>query len=75
MGTTCHACAYSFMEPSDMTLTCGHKDSGPFGVYTYKATEKDGHCGPNRSKFEQHPKRNSDGSLKRLEVVTVTTEK
>lgn len=60
----CHACAYSFMEPSDMNLTCGHPAAGSFGVYTYRAAAEGGHCGPDRLKFKQHPLRNEDGTLK-----------
>lgn len=70
----CHACRYSFMEPDDTELVCGHKGAGVAGVYTRIAADglaRDGtvhlalaHCGPERLKFEQHPLRNEDGSLK-----------
>jgi hypothetical protein len=59
----CHACKYSFMEPGDMNLTCGHPDAGPVGKYTRMAAAADGHCGPELPKFEQHPLRGADGSL------------
>lgn len=55
------------MEPSDLNYTCGHPDAGTFGVYTHRATAKDGHCGPERSKFKQHPLRNANGTLKMSE--------
>lgn len=59
--TNCAACAYSGIEPNDMDLACGHPDAGTFGVTLHK--EPAAHC-PNRIKFEQHPGRNPDGSLK-----------
>lgn len=52
------------MEPDD-DLTCGHPDAGVVGKYTRVAAGDGGHCGPARPKFEQHPLRNSDGSLKK----------
>ncbi len=69
---SCRACAHSYLEPDASYPVCGHKDAGTFGVYTHRATqvEKDptnegiGHCGPERSKFEQHPLRNPDGTFK-----------
>jgi hypothetical protein len=57
---TCRACAYSYMEP-DSDLTCGHPDSGTFGLTLLK--EPVHHC-PDYIKFKQHPSRNPDGSLK-----------
>lgn len=60
----CKACAFSYMEPDD-DLTCGHKDADqPFGTYAHHASAPDGHCGPDRPKFEQHPGRNLNGTLK-----------
>jgi hypothetical protein len=59
----CKACAHSYMEPDD-DLTCGHKDAGSMGTYTKHAAAPGGHCGPARPKFEQHPGRNADGTLK-----------
>jgi len=60
----CLACRYSFMEPDD-DLTCGHPDAGPMGQYTSVAAAQDGHCGADHPKFEQHPLRNPDGTLKK----------
>lgn len=60
----CQACAHSYMEPDD-DLTCGHPDSGPMGLYTHHAAGSGGHCGPDRTKFAQHPGRNPDGTLKK----------
>lgn len=57
----CRACSYSYMEP-DSELTCGHPDSGLFGLYVHRGPAP--HCGPEHVKFEQHPRRNADGSLK-----------
>lgn len=57
----CRACAHSYMEPDD-DLTCGHPDSGPVGLYCYRKPPD--HCGPDRTKFKQHPLRNPNGSLK-----------
>jgi hypothetical protein len=48
------------MEP-DTDLTCGHKDAGELGTTIRK--EPLNHC-PDYSKFEQHPLRNPDGTLK-----------
>lgn len=72
----CHACKHSYMGPGDDELVCGHPDAGPMGEYARVASEgrvrsgavlpKLGHCGPERAKFEQHPLRNPDGSLKRM---------
>ena len=56
----CRACAYSYMEP-DSGLICGHPDAGTFGL-TIRA-EPLPHC-PSFAKFEQHPGRNADGTLK-----------
>ena len=62
---TCFACRYSGMEPSDLNLTCEHPDltNGVhrFGLHIYKEPLE--HC-PDFSKFEQHPGRNPNGSLK-----------
>lgn len=56
----CRACAHCFCEPDD-DFTCGHKDSGPMGLYVARGPVA--HCG-DYTKFEQHPLRNPDGSLK-----------
>jgi len=55
----CHACRHSFMEPDDMNLTCGAV-SPPFGLYIRRELE---HCDGGK-KFEQHPNRNPDGTLR-----------
>jgi len=47
------------MEPSDMNLVCGVM--GGFGKYVKK--EFGEHCNGGE-KFEQHPGRNPDGTLK-----------
>ena len=66
----CWACAHSYMEPDSPALICGHKDSGDVGKYVTgiapngKERGPVAHCGPERKKFEQHPLRNADGSLK-----------
>lgn len=60
----CKGCSYSFMEPSDMNLTCGHKDAGVFGIRPHLARMADGHCGPDAKKYEQHPLREPNGDLK-----------
>lgn len=71
----CHACAHSYQGPMDDELVCGHADAGSFGTYARLASDgrlrngstdlKQAHCGPSRTKFEQHPLRNPDGTLKR----------
>ena len=58
---TCYACSFSYMEPSDAILICGHIDSGTFGKYLRK--EPLDHC--KWEKFKQHPLRNENGSLKK----------
>jgi hypothetical protein len=57
----CRACRYSGIEPMDMDLTCGHPDAGAFGIHLFKQPAD--HC-PDYSKFEQHPGRNPDGTIK-----------
>ena len=59
--TICKACAYSGIEPQDMDLSCGHPDAGTFGVSLRREPAE--HC-PDRIKFQQHPLRNPDGTLK-----------
>lgn len=63
---TCLACAHCGTEPDDPRFICGHKDAGEFGLYLRGLTvvQPAKHCGEERSKFEQHPLRNEDGSLK-----------
>ncbi len=62
--SNCKACAYCYIEFSDMNFICGHPDSGEFGLYLYKGVPD--HCGPTRTKFEQHPNRRPNGDLKLL---------
>lgn len=57
----CHACTFSYMEPSEPNLICGHKKSGTFGLFLYRG--RPDHC-KNFENFKQHPRRNPDGSLK-----------
>jgi hypothetical protein len=54
------------MEPGEARLICGHIDSGKFGKYLNGLSKPEpmAHCGPERTKFEQHPMRNPNGSLK-----------
>ena len=59
----CAACKYSFMELGN-ELVCGHPDAGMMGKFVRVAIAADGHCGPERPKFEQHPLRKPDGSLR-----------
>lgn len=63
--TNCFACKFSGMEPDDERLICGHPDSGDFGKYLKGLSDPAplDHC--KGEKFEQHPQRNRDGSLKR----------
>lgn len=62
-ATTCLACRHCFMEPDD-DFCCGHPDAGPAGTYIRRAAAEGGHCGAGLSKFEQHPNRDPDGSLR-----------
>lgn len=58
----CHACTHSYMEP-DSGLICGHRDAGTFGKNIRKEPLE--HCEWN--KFQQHPLRNENGTLKSYE--------
>lgn len=58
---TCFACSHSYGEPDAPYLICGHKDSGELGLYV--KGNPVAHCG-DYTKFEQHPLRNPNGSLK-----------
>jgi len=59
---TCRACAFCGIEPDSPYFICGYPDPRhPWGLYIKK--EPLDHC-PNFSKFEQHPGRNPDGTLK-----------
>lgn len=62
VADNCGACAFSGMGPDDVFLTCGHPDAGTFGVSLFRS-EPASHC-VGRVKFEQHPGRNADGTLK-----------
>lgn len=66
----CRACAYSGLDGPDGPFVCGHPDSGTYGTVIggYQLTPVE-HCGPDHSKFEQHPKRHPDGSLKSLSQI------
>lgn len=56
----CWACKHSYMEPDGPArLICG--EQGGFGKYINTSDEL---CGEGLPKFEQHPNRNEDGSLK-----------
>lgn len=60
----CKACCHSYCEPDADYIVCGHPDGGLFGAYIHRASGESGHCGPERPKFEQHPLRTAEGSLK-----------
>lgn len=65
MTPNCLACRFSYMEP-DSPLICGHPESGMFGLSLAGPASprlKDGHCGEDGSKFEQHPLRGPNGEL------------
>ena len=61
MQKNCKSCKFSYMEPCDMNLICGHSDSGQMGLYVLRGPAK--HCGPERIKWEQHPMRTENGDL------------
>lgn len=68
----CRACRFSYMEPSGPALLiCGVE--GGFGSYLNPRLGNESFagrgpetpiCGSDRPKFEQHPGRNPDGTLK-----------
>lgn len=58
----CKACASCYLD--DMDFICGHKDAGLWGKKVDVAAGPEGHCGPTRLKFVQHPRRSPDGALK-----------
>lgn len=60
--TNCFACTHSGMEPDDPRLICFHPDSGAMGLYLRDSKPVTHCCGG--SKFEQHPQRRPDGSLR-----------
>ncbi len=79
MSDNCHACARSYMEPSGPPLLiCGV--NGGWGTYLNPLVPganpggprgpETPICGPDRPKFEQHPGRNPDGSLKSRSQAT-----
>lgn len=57
----CQACASCYLDQMD--FVCGHPDAGVFGKLVRVAVSPEGHCGPDRPKFKQHPLRKPDGSL------------
>lgn len=69
----CASCSYSFMEPDDMNLTCGHPDTNNGGFGLHIRTEPLPHCA-GFSKWEQHPRRNPDGTLKLGSLARFFTE-
>jgi len=58
----CKACASCYLD--DMDFICGHKDAGSFGKKIDVAASPEGHCGPTRKKFAQHPLRTPEGGFK-----------
>lgn len=63
----CKACAHCGSEPDEPYPICKHPDSGTMGLYVGNGRGPDsagGHCGPGRTKFEQHPLRTPNGELK-----------
>lgn len=62
MDKNCYACTHSYMEPDSPYLICGHRQEGPFGKFIYNSEKALDTC--EFKKFEQHPLRNEDGSLK-----------
>ncbi len=62
----CRACAYSYMEPSDPQLVCGHPKAGTFGKYVQHPRKPDGFCTPYAIEFKQHPLRTPEGELKNM---------
>lgn len=75
----CAACRHSYMEPDgEPLLICGAE--GGFGKYLNPLLPGNGQlrgrgaetpiCGPTRPKFEQHPRRNPNGTLKPYEAST-----
>lgn len=59
----CYACKYSYMEPDEPYLICGHADEGTFGTYIHNTETSLATC--NFTKFEQHPLRKRNGELKK----------
>jgi hypothetical protein len=61
--TNCCACKNSYMDPDSEYLVCGLKENGLFGTYVKDINVPLDNC--KGEKFEQHPLRNTNGSLKR----------
>lgn len=61
-GSNCKACASCYLD--DIDFICGHKDAGLFGKKITAASSDEGHCGPTRKKFVQHPLRTPEGGFK-----------
>lgn len=62
----CQACSFCYYEPDADYPICGHPDSGTMGLFVGNGHGPDspgGHCGPDRTKFEQHPLRTPEGNL------------
>lgn len=62
----CQACSFCYYEPDADYPICGHPDSGTMGLFVGNGHGPDspgGHCGPERTKFEQHPLRTPEGGL------------
>lgn len=62
----CNACSHCGYEPDEPYPICKHPDSGVFGLYVGNGRGPDspgGHCGPERTKFQQHPLRTPEGNL------------
>ena len=58
----CKACASCYLDAMD--FICGHKDAGSWGKKIDVAASPEGHCGPTRKKFVQHPLRTPEGGFK-----------
>lgn len=62
----CQACSFCYYEPDADYPICGHPDSGTMGLFVGNGRGPDspgGHCGPERTKFKQHPLRTPEGNL------------
>lgn len=60
----CRACANCYLDMSDINFICDHIDSEVFGKLTRIASSENGHCGIDKTKFEQHPNRQENRDLK-----------
>lgn len=72
---TCFACAHSSMAPDDDYLVCNNPEAGASQRHKSWGTYMKGRislveggelasCGEEMKFFEQHPRRNQDGTLK-----------